>query len=634
MPKVTLPDGKVLEVPAGSTAADAIGKIGKRLLSATYAASVNGKIVDLSHKLPEECALKAFTYSSPEGKEVFLHSAAHLLAMAVSRIFPSALPTIGPVVEEGFYYDFGNCAPFTPDDLAKIESEMAKIVAENLPVKRVEMGKADARKLFSGNKFKLEMIEEIPEGEHSVYYTGDKWFDLCRGPHVPSTGVLLAFKLTKVSSAYWRADASKDTLQRIYGIAFPEKKMLDAHIALIEQAEKCDHRRLGRELELFTFHEWSPGSPFFLPKGTIIVNELLSFLREQYIKRGYKEVVTPQLFNKALWEQSGHWSYYKENMFQLTMDDVECSIKPMNCPSHCLLYNMSAHSYRDLPLRIADFCMLHRNEVRGALGGMTRVRKFCMDDAHVFVTPEQVGAEIDRMLDFTRFVYADTFKLQFSAKLSTRPEKYMGEIAQWNAAEKHLEDALKKNKIAYEINAGDGAFYGPKIDFHVKDALGRTWQLATIQVDYQMPQRFKCEYEGADGQRHTAVMLHRAILGSMERFMGVITEHFAGKFPLWLSPVQVTLLSVSDPYNEFTTALSQKMRESGIRAEANCKQETIGAKIRSAQLEKIPYMLVVGQKEKESGTLVIRTLDGKTEENVPIDSFISRVKKEIETRAA
>ena len=632
MAKVTLPDGKILEVPAGSTAADAIGKIGKRLLAATYAASVNGKIVDLSHKLPEECTLKAFTYSSPEGKEVFLHSSAHLLAMAVARIYPAVLPTIGPVVEEGFYYDFGNAPAFTPEDLAKIEAEMAKIVQENLPVRRVEMSKADALALFSGNKFKIEMISDIADGEHSVYYTGDSWFDLCRGPHVPSTGVLAAFKLTKVSSAYWRADAAKDNLQRIYGIAFPEKKQLDAYLALTAEAEKRDHRKLGRELGLFTFHEWSPGSPFFLPKGTIIVNEILAYLREQYVKRGYQEVVTPQLYNKALWEQSGHWGYYQENMFILKVDDAEYALKPMNCPSHMLIYNMTAHSYRDLPLRIADFCMLHRNEVKGALGGMTRVRKFSQDDSHIFLAPEQIGDEIDRLIDFTKFIFIDTFKFEFTAKLSTRPEKFMGEIAQWNEAEKSLEEALKRNGIKYVINAGDGAFYGPKIDFDVKDALGRGWQLATIQVDFQMPARFHCEYEGADGQRHTCVVLHRALIGSVERFMGIITEHYAGKFPVWLAPVQVSLLAVSDPYNEFTTALSQKMREAGIRAEANCKQETIGSKIRTAQLEKIPYMLVVGQKEKDSGSLVVRTLDGKTEENVPVDAFIARVAKEIKER--
>jgi len=632
MPKVTLPDGKVLEVPEGASAADAIGKIGKRLLAATYAASIDGKQVDLSYKLPDACTLKAFTYASPEGKEVFLHSSAHLLAMAVNRLYPHILPTIGPVVEEGFYYDFGNAPAFTPDDLAKIEAEMEKIVQENLPVRRVEMSKADALALFSGNKFKIEMINDIPDGEHSVYYTGDKWFDLCRGPHVPSTGVLQSFKLTKVSSAYWRADARNDNLQRIYGISFPEKKMLDAHLALIVAAEKCDHRKLGRELGLFTFHEWSPGSPFFLPKGAIIVNEILSYLREQYNKRGYQEVVTPQLFNKALWEQSGHWGYYQENMFVLKVDETEYALKPMNCPSHMLIYNMSAHSYRDLPLRIADFCMLHRNEVKGALGGMTRVRKFSQDDAHIFLAPEQIGDEIDRLIDFTRFIFVDTFKFEFTAKLSTRPEKFIGEIAQWDAAEKSLEEALLRNGIKFVVNAGDGAFYGPKIDFDVKDALGRGWQLATIQVDFQMPARFHCEYEGADGQRHTCVVLHRALIGSVERFMGIITEHYAGKFPVWLSPVQVTLLAVSDPYNDFTQSLSQKMREAGIRAEANCKQETIGAKIRTAQLEKIPYMLVVGQKEKDSGNLIIRTLDGKQEENVSVDSFIARVKKEIKER--
>jgi threonyl-tRNA synthetase len=632
MPKVTLPDGKTLDAPAGATAADAIKLISPRLLSASLAAEVNGKQVDLSSKLPEKCSLRALTAATPEGMDIFRHSSAHLLAMAVSRVFPNALPTIGPVVEEGFYYDFANALAFTPEDLSRIEAEMAKIVQENLPVSRAELSKAEAKKLFKGNKFKLEMVEEIPDGEHSVYYTGDKWCDLCRGPHVPSTGFLKAFKLTKVSSAYWRADSSKEQLQRIYGISFPEKKQLDAHLALLEEAEKRDHRKLGRELSLFTFHEWSPGSAFFLPKGTVIVNELLSFLRGQYIKRGYKEVVTPQLFNKALWEQSGHWSHYRQNMFQLEVDSCEFSIKPMNCPSHMLLYNMSAHSYRDLPLRIADFCMLHRNEVKGSLGGMTRVRKFCMDDAHIFLAPEQIGEEIDRLIDFVKFIYVATFKLSFTAKLSTRPEKYMGELEQWNAAEKHLEDALRKNGIAYGINAGDGAFYGPKIDFHIKDALGRSWQLATIQVDYQMPQRFKCEYEGMDGKPHTCVVLHRALIGTIERFMGIITEHYAGKFPVWLSPVQVSLLSVSDPYNDFTESLAARMRESGIRAEANCKQETIGSKIRTAQLEKIPYMLVIGQKEKDSGNLMVRTRDGKVEENVALDSFIARVKNEIKER--
>ena len=634
MPKVKLPDGKILEVPAGSTVADAIGKIGKKLLEASLAAEVDGKQVDLSAPLPESCSLKAFTFSSPEGKNVFWHSSAHILAQAVMRVYPEAKPTIGPPVEIGFYYDFANLPPLSPDDLGKIEEEMAKIVAENQPSRRVELSKAEAHRLFEGNKFKLEMIDEIKDGEHSAYYSGDGFFDLCRGPHIPSTGMVKAFKLTKVSSSYWRADATKESLQRIYGVSFPDKKLLDAYTALLEEAEKRDHRKLGTQLGLFMFHEWSPGSPFFLPKGTIIYNELLSFVRSEYIRRGYKEVVTPQLYNKALWEMSGHWEYYQENMFILPVDDTEFSLKPMNCPSHCLIFKDGAHSYRELPLRIADFCMLHRNELKGVLGGLTRVRKFSQDDAHIFCTVEQIGDEIDAMLAFVKFIYVKTFNFTFKAKLSTRPAKYMGELAQWDAAEKYLEDALKKNGIEYTINAGDGAFYGPKIDFDVKDALGRSWQLATIQVDFQMPQRFGLEYEGADGKPHTPVMLHRAILGSIERFMGVLIENYAGKFPVWLSPVQVSLLAVSDQYNDYCESLAAKMRVAGIRAEANVRQETIGAKIRDAQLEHIPYMLVIGQKEKDSNKLAVRTRDGKVENDVPIDLFIGRVNDELKSRSS
>ncbi len=633
MLKVTLPDGKILEVDSGATAADAIGKISKRLLSATLVAEVNGKLVDLAYKLPGDRSIKAHTFDSPKGKEAFWHSTSHLLAQAVMRIFPDAKPTIGPPIEEGFYYDFAGIPALTPSDLEKIEKEMAAIVKEDQPSKRVELSKKQARDMFADNKFKVELIDDIPEGEHSVYYSGEKWCDLCRGPHINSTGLIRAFKLTKFSSSYWRADSTKESLQRIYGISFPEKKQLDEYLNRIAEAEKRDHRKLGTQLQLFMFHEWSPGSPFILPKGTIIYNELQSYLRREYIRRGYKEVVTPQLYNKELWETSGHWQFYKENMFILPVDDTEFSLKPMNCPSHCLIYGNTSHSYRDLPLRIADFCMLHRNELKGVLGGMTRVRKFSQDDAHIFCTPEQIGGEIDAMLEFVKFVYVDTFKFTFQAKLSTRPEKYMGDMKQWGLAEKHLEDALKKNGIHYTINAGDGAFYGPKIDFDVKDALGRNWQLATIQVDFQMPQRFKLQYEGADGHQHTPVMLHRAIIGSFERFLGVLVENYAGKFPLWISPVQVTLLSVSDPYNEFTESLASQMREAGIRAEANCKQETIGAKIRDAQMEKIPYMLVVGQKEKESGNLAVRTRDGKVEESVPLASFIEKVKREMENRA-
>ncbi len=634
MPKVTLPDSKILEVPAGATAADAIGKIGKRLLEASLAAEVDGRKVDLNFPLPEACTLKAFTFSSPEGKEVFRHSSAHLLAQAVMRIYPDAKPTIGPAVEEGFYYDFAGIPPLSPADLGKIEEEMAKIVLENQPSRRAEISKSEAQKLFAGNRFKLEMIDEIKDGEHTVYYSGDKFFDLCRGPHIASTGMIKAFKLTKVSSAYWRADSAKESLQRIYGVSFPEKKMLDEYNALLEAAEKNDHRKLGTQHQLFMFHEWSPGSPFFLPKGTIIYNELLSYIRGEYIKRGYKEVITPQLFNKELWNTSGHWEYYKNDMFVLPVDDTEFALKAMNCPSHMIMFNAASHSYRDLPLRIADFCMLHRNELKGVLGGLTRVRKFSQDDSHIFCTPEQVAQEIDSLVDFIKFVYVDTFHFTFKAKLSTRPEKFMGDVETWDTATRYLEDALKRNNLPYEIKVGEGAFYGPKIDVDVKDALGRSWQLATIQVDAQMPRRFGCEYEGADGKKHPVVVLHRAIVGSFERFIAILTENYAGKFPLWLSPVQVSLLSVSDQYNAATESLATKMRAKGIRAEANVRQETIGAKIRDSQLEHIPYMLVIGQKETTSGKLAVRTRDGKVENDIPIDLFIARVNDEIKSRSS
>jgi len=631
MPKVTLPDGKMLDVPAGALAADAIGKIGKRLLSASLAAEVDGKQVDLTYKLPESCTLRAFTYSSPEGKAVFLHSAAHLLAMAVSRLYPSALPTIGPVVEEGFYYDFGNAPSFTPEDLAKIEAEMAKIVAENLPVRRVEMGKQDALKLFATNKFKVEMINEIPDGEHSVYYTGDKWFDLCRGPHVPSTGALAAFKLTKVSSSYWRADASRDNLQRIYGIAFPEKKMLDAHLTLIEEAEKRDHRRIGRELDLYSFQPEAPGMPFFHNKGNIILSELAAFMTGKMKKRNYEITKTPIILNQSLWLRSGHWDHYKENMYFTNIDDQPFAVKPMNCPGNMLIYKANSHSYRDLPIRAGEFGLVHRHELSGVLSGLFRVRCFTQDDAHVFCTEEQMKGEIADLMALAHETYS-AFGFTYEVELSTKPEKAMGDPKTWEAAESTLKEVLAEKGIAYKLNAGDGAFYGPKIDFHLKDAIGRRWQCGTIQLDMQMPEKFDLTYEGADGKKHRPVMLHRAIYGSFERFLGILVEHYSGKFPLWLSPVQVTLLSVSDPYNDYTESLAAKMRESGIRSEANCKQETIGSKIRSAQMEKIPYMLVIGQKEKDSGNFAVRTRDGKVEENIPIDSFIERVKKEIKEK--
>ena len=632
MPKVTLPDGKVLEVPAGATAADAIGKIGKKLLAASLAAEVNGKKVDLSFVLPEDCSLKAFTFSSPEGKEVFWHSSAHLLAQAVVRIYPEAKPTIGPAIEEGFYYDFAGLPPLSPADLGRIEEEMAKIVAENQPSVRKGISKKEAQKLFSGNKFKLEMVGEIPDGEHSIYYSGKGWFDLCRGPHVPSTASIAAFKLTKVSSAYWRGDSTKESLQRIYGISFPEKKMLDAYLKLLEEAEKRDHRKLGTQLDLYSFQPEAPGMPFFHDKGNIILSKLADFMAEKMRARGYEITKTPLILDQSLWLRSGHYDHYKENMYFTEIDSQPFAVKPMNCPGNMLIYKANSHSYRDLPMRTGEFGLVHRHELSGVLSGLFRVRCFTQDDAHIFCTEGQMKGEIADLIALANETYT-AFGFTYEVELSTKPEKAMGAPEVWEFAERTLKEVLAEKGMNYKLNEGDGAFYGPKIDFHLKDALGRRWQCGTIQLDMQMPEKFDLTYEGADGKKHRPVMLHRAIYGSFERFLGILVEHYAGKFPVWLSPVQVSLLAVSDPYNEFAESLAVRMRSEGIRAEADCRQETIGAKIRDAQLQYVPYMLVVGQKEKDSGNLAVRTRDGKVENDVPVASFIAKVKKGILERS-
>lgn len=631
---ITLPDGKQIKADAGISAFDAISLISKRLAKDSLAAKIDGKAVDLSHKIDSNCSLIALTFDSQEGKDIFWHSGAHVLAQAVMRLYPDAKPTIGPAVENGFYYDFANVPAFNPSDLAKIESEMKKIVQESQAFARKSATKSSAKKLYADNQFKLELIDSLADDEITIYENTGGWSDLCRGPHVPSTGMLKGIKLTKISSAYWKADANNAQLQRIYGIAYPSQKQLDEYLNLLAEAEKRDHRKLGSQLGLFMFHEWSPGSAFFLPNGTIIYNELLSLVREEYKKRSYQEVITPVLYNKGLWESSGHWQHYQENMFILDVDNEQFSLKPMNCPSHVLMFKMNSHSYRELPLRIADFCVLHRNELKGVLGGLTRVRKFQQDDAHIFCTREQIGQEIDGLLDFVDLVYSKTFHFKYSIKLSTRPENSMGEDALWEEATGKLKWALESRKLPYVIKEGEGAFYGPKIDIDVTDALGRQWQLATIQLDFQMPLRMGAEYEGQDGRKHTPVMIHRAILGSLERFIAILTEHYAGAFPVWLSPVQVTILPLADEYNGFARELQAKFSQAGIRSSLNDKAETIGSKIRDAQLAKIPYMLVIGKKEKESGNLAIRTRKGEILGDVPVGQFISRVSKEISERVS
>ncbi|MBI5002929.1 threonine--tRNA ligase [Candidatus Woesearchaeota archaeon] len=627
---VTLPDNSKKTCKKGSTPLDVAHSISEGLMRATVGAVINNEIVDATKHLNHDCTLKLITFKDEAGVEIFRHSSAHLLAQAVTELFPEAKLTIGPVVEEGFYYDIDH-PPFTQEDLDKIEARMTEIVNRKLEVKRLELSKEEALKMFKDNKYKVELITEIPGKTVSVYQQGE-FKDLCTGPHVPNTSHIKAFKLTKMAGAYWRGDAKNKQLQRIYGISFPDKKLLKEYLAQIEEALKRDHRKVGRELDLISFQEESPGAAFFHPKGTVIFNELQKFIREQYWKRGFKEVVTPLVYDKSLWETSGHWAHYKDNMFTFTVDNKEVSLKPMNCPSHCLLYKTDMKSYRDLPLRIADFAPLHRNELRGVLGGLTRVRKFQQDDAHIFCTLDQLDHELDDAIDFANVVYTKVFNFEYRIELSTRPENSMGTAEQWERAEAALKAALEKNNIPYKLNPGDGAFYGPKIDLHIKDCIGRSWQLSTIQVDFQLPQRFGLTYEGTDGKKHTPVMVHRAVLGSLDRFIGILIEQYAGKFPLWLNPVQVKVLPLADRFNEYAEKVCSQLREQLIRAEVDDRSESLNKKVREAQLAQINYILVVGEKEQKDHTVNIRTRDNVVHGEKKVDVFLNELLKEIKER--
>ncbi len=605
--KITFPDGNAKQFDKGATPLQIAQSISDGLARAAIAAKVDGKTVDVTRPIDHDATVQLLTLKDAEGLDVLRHSCAHLLAHAVKRLYPDAKPTIGPVVENGFYYDFGSLS-LKEEDLAKLEQEMRKIAKEKLAVERIEYtDKAAAKKDYAANKFKLEMIDEFEEGS-SAYREGD-FIDLCRGPHVPNTKFLEVFKLTKLAGAYWRGDAKREQLTRVYGACFATKKELDDYLKMLEEAEKRDHRRLGKEHDLVMFHEYSPGSPFFLFKGAVLYNELLAFVREEYMKRGYNEVVTPLIYDKQLWETSGHWEHYREDMFTLKVDGRDFSLKPMNCPSHVLIFMNSSRSYRDLPIRIADFAPLHRNELKGVLAGLTRVRKFSQDDSHTFCAEEQIEEEVEALLGFVKHVYDDVFHFEYSLALSTRPEKYMGEPALWEKAERILAGTLKKKKMPFTINPGDGAFYGPKIDIRIKDALGREWQLATIQLDFQLPLRFGATYEGADGKKHTPIMIHKAILGSLERFIGILIEHYAAKFPLWLSPVQARVLTISDRHLPYAKDVVAAMRAAGLRAEMDSRTETTNKKIREAQLDQVNYILVVGDKEVADGTVSVRTRD-------------------------
>ncbi len=565
--------------------------------------------------------------------EAMRHSCAHVLAQAVLQMFPEAKLGIGPTIENGFYYDFELPRTLIPEDLPILEKKMKQIVKQNQKFICKDEPAEKSLEFFkqTGQKYKLELAKEfIEEGKEITFYEnvmpgpdGKAMFvDLCRGGHVEHTGQCGAFKLMKIAGAYWRGDEKNPMLQRIYGAAFETQEELDAHLKQLEEAKRRDHRKLGVQLGLFQFHEISPGSVFFLPKGTIVFNELQAFLRREYVKRGYKEVITPLVYDKSLWEKSGHWEHYKENMFQVTMDEKEASLKPMNCPSHMLIFKMTNRSYRELPLRIADFAMLHRNELRGALGGMTRVRKFCMDDAHLFITADQIQQEVINCIDFVKYVYTEVFDFTYDVVLSTRPANSMGTAEQWKNAEDSLENALNKAGMKFGINPGDGAFYGPKIDFRIKDSLGREWQCATIQIDFQMPLRFELEYEGADGKNHTPVVIHRAIFGSMERFMAILIEHYAGAFPAWLAPVQAKILPVSDKFLDYAKEVAEKFAGKGLRFEIDDSNETLGKKIRNAEMEKVPYMIVVGEKEVAEKNIAVRDYATKKQEVMDVEKFL------------
>jgi threonyl-tRNA synthetase len=624
--KIRFPDKSEKEYKKGITGLEIAKEISEGLGRLAVGIKANDEIIDLTTPIEKDSEIKIFTFKNPEGVEIFRHSTAHILAAAVLKLYPNALPTIGPAVEEGFYYDF-DMDPINPEDMQKIETEMDKIIDAKIPFEREEVTKKEALKLFKNNPYKTEMIKEM-EGKITVYKMGE-FVDLCRGPHVPDTGKIKAVKLTKIAGAYWRGDAKKKQLQRIYGISYPDKKELKDYLTLIEEAAKRDHRKIGQDLDLIYFHEFSPGAPFYLKKGAIIYNVLIDFIRSEYRKRGYEEVITPQLYNKKLWEISGHWEHYKENMFIINVEGQEHSLKPMNCPSHCLIYNRGVKSYKDLPVRIADFCNLHRNELSGTLSGLFRVRKFAQDDGHIFCTFDQIEEEVLGVLDFIKYVWEQVFNFKLHYFLSTMPEKALGTKETWDKAESLLANALKKSNIKYDIKPGEGAFYGPKIDIDVEDALGRKWQCPTCQLDFNLPERFNTLYEGADGKKHRAVMIHRAVLGSLERFMGMMIEHYAGKFPLWLSPEQVRILTIADRHNDYAQEIRKKYSESGIRAAVDDRALTMQNKVRQAELDHINYILVVGDKERVNSTVNVRTRDNEIKGEIKVDDFLNQLKKEI-----
>jgi len=626
--RVTLPDGKPVEVHRGTKLADLAASLG--LNGAIIAAKLDGHSVDLDRVLDNDCAVEWISSDSPDGLDILRHSTAHLMAQAVQSLFPGTQVTIGPTIEDGFYYDFKRDQPFTAEELQKIEMRMAEIAKSDLKVVREEMPKSQAIELFGkmGEDYKVAILKDIPEETVSLYRQGD-WVDLCRGPHVPSTKALRAFKLTGVAGAYWRGDEKNEMLQRIYGTAWATKEALKEHLHRLEEAKKRDHRKLGRELDLFSFHPIAPASPFFHPKGAIVYNALIGYVRQLYIRYGYEEVITPQIFDVELWHRSGHYDHYRDSMYFTQVEDREFAVKPMNCPGHTFIFSSKKRSYRELPLRIADFGRLHRYERSGVTAGLTRVRSFSQDDAHIFCAPEQIEPEISSLIKMLREVYHAFDFGEMRVKLSTRPKDFIGSPEVWEKAEAALAQALARELIEYQINAGDGAFYGPKIDFAVLDALKREWQLATIQLDFFMPERFDLFYTSAGGSEERPVMIHRALLGSIERFMGILIEHCAGAFPLWLAPVQVRILTVTDNQKEYAKRVFEKLRDSGLRVELDERNEKLGYKIREAQLAKIPYAVVIGDKEVQNQTIAPRRRGGENIPPLTVGDFVGRLQLEV-----
>ncbi len=601
--------GDAKEFEAGVTAAEIAKSIGAGLYKAACACKIDGEAADLRTPLTKDCELEILTFDSAEGKHAYWHTTAHIMAQAIGRLYPGAKFAIGPAIENGFYYDVDLEQTLTPDDLVKIEAEMKKIIKEDLPLERFELSPEDAVKLMEEKKqdYKLELIaEHSGKGEKISFYRQGEYIDLCAGPHLMSTGHVKAVKLTNCTGAYWRADANNKMLQRVYGISFPKAADLEAYVTMLEEAKKRDHRKLGRDLELFTIMDEGPGFPFFLPKGMILKNLLIDYWREIHRKAGYQEISTPMILNRSLWERSGHWDHYKQNMYTTVIDEQDFAIKPMNCPGGMLVYKTKLHSYRDLPLRVGELGLVHRHELSGALHGLMRVRCFTQDDAHIFMTKEQIKDEIKGVVNLIDSVYK-TFGFQYHIELSTMPEDHMGAQEDWDNATEALRAAITELGYDYEVNEGDGAFYGPKLDFHLTDCLGRTWQCGTIQLDFQLPERFELEYTGEDGAKHRPIMIHRVVFGSIERFIGILTEHFAGAFPLWLSPVQVKVLPISERHHEYAQKVAAELEAAGLRVEADLRNEKIGYKIREAQLQKTPYMLVVGDKEAETGTVSVRS---------------------------